>query len=178
MGKRAADFVAFDCTCQAKAAHGHVVHRLQEVSKTASKGAENGSQCPGNERCEVISLAKLSTGALQLFADLAVIASHYAESQGNSTDLSIEQQHERLALWASNLGATHLGHSSLDYRLREADLVRNAIGTFLKDLCESLLECEVYRRNLGVAPDICNRQRVTHLWRSERHGRRSSVGSE
>jgi hypothetical protein len=35
-GERAADFVAFDCTCQAKAAHGHVVHGVQEVSKTAS----------------------------------------------------------------------------------------------------------------------------------------------
>jgi len=44
--------VAFDCTCQAKAVHGDVVHG---VSKTASKGAKNGSQCPGNERCEVIS---------------------------------------------------------------------------------------------------------------------------
>jgi hypothetical protein len=37
--ERAADFVAFDCTCQAKAAHGHVVHGVQEVSKTALKGA-------------------------------------------------------------------------------------------------------------------------------------------
>src|ERR1700733_3851418 len=111
----------------------------------------------GEDETTTISLAKLSTGALQLFADLAVIASHDAESQGNSTDLSIEQQHERLALWASNLGATHLSHSSLDYRLREADLVRNAIGTFLKDLCESLLECEIYHRNLGAVPDICNR---------------------
>ena len=35
-----------------KVAHGHVVHGVQEVSKTASKGAKNGSQCPGNERCE------------------------------------------------------------------------------------------------------------------------------
>ena len=36
------DFVAFD-----------VVYAVQEVSKTASKGAQNGSYCPGNERCAV-----------------------------------------------------------------------------------------------------------------------------
>lgn len=111
----------------------------------------------GEDETTTISLAKLSTGALQLFADLVIIASHGAETQGNSTGPSIEQQHERLALWASNLGATHLGHSSLDYRLREADLVRHAIGTFLKDLCESLLECEIYHHNLRVVPNICNR---------------------
>jgi hypothetical protein len=50
-----ADFVAIDCERQEAAAHGHVLDGVQEVSKTASKGAENGSQCPGNERCEVES---------------------------------------------------------------------------------------------------------------------------
>lgn len=89
-----------------------------------------------------VSLATLSSNALQLFANLAIIVSNGAEAQINPTELNIEQEHERLVLWVSNLGATHLGHSSLDYRLREADLVRNAIGAFLKDLCNSLLECE------------------------------------
>ena len=52
-GRRAADFVAFDCKSQEKAAHGHVVYAVQVVSKTASKGLQNGSHCPGNERCGV-----------------------------------------------------------------------------------------------------------------------------
>ena len=43
----------FDCTSQEKAVHGHVVYVMQEVSKTASKGAPNGSHCPGNERYDV-----------------------------------------------------------------------------------------------------------------------------
>jgi hypothetical protein len=51
---RAADFVAFDCTCQEKLAYGHVAYAVQEVSKTASKEAQNGTLCPGNERCSVI----------------------------------------------------------------------------------------------------------------------------
>ena len=32
-----------------------VVYAVQEVSKTASKGAQNGSHCPGNEGCAVES---------------------------------------------------------------------------------------------------------------------------
>jgi hypothetical protein len=51
----AADFVAFDCTSQEKAAHGHVAYAVQEASKAASKGAQNGTLCPGNERSPVIS---------------------------------------------------------------------------------------------------------------------------
>ena len=50
------DFVAFDCTSQEPAARGHVAYVVQKSSKTASKGAQNGSQCPGNERCGVESL--------------------------------------------------------------------------------------------------------------------------
>jgi hypothetical protein len=38
---------------RAAAAHGHVAYAVQEVSKTASKGAQNGSHCPGNECCAV-----------------------------------------------------------------------------------------------------------------------------
>jgi hypothetical protein len=45
----------FDCTSQEKAAHGHVLWVVQEMPKTASKGAQNSSQGPGNERCRVKS---------------------------------------------------------------------------------------------------------------------------
>ena len=36
-------FVAFACTSQETAAHGHAVHGVQELSKTASEGVQNGS---------------------------------------------------------------------------------------------------------------------------------------
>lgn len=45
--------MAFDYTSRDKATHGHVVSAEQEWSKKASKGAQSGSFCPGNERCEV-----------------------------------------------------------------------------------------------------------------------------
>ncbi|OAL28229.1 hypothetical protein AYO22_02935 [Fonsecaea multimorphosa] len=99
---------------------------------------------PGQSETTTVSLATLSTNALQLFADLAIIAPGDSDAEGIPEGLSIEQQQERLQLWASNLGATHLGHSSLDYRLRQADLVRDAIAAFLNDLCGSLLECREF----------------------------------
>jgi hypothetical protein len=36
-------FFALACTSQETAAHGHVIRRVQELSKTASKGTQNGS---------------------------------------------------------------------------------------------------------------------------------------
>src|SRR5271163_440880 len=53
---RAANFVAFDCTSQEKAAHGHVVHAVQEVPFWAPFDAVFDTSCPGNERCAVKSL--------------------------------------------------------------------------------------------------------------------------
>jgi hypothetical protein len=48
--------VAFDCTSQEKAAHGHVVHAVQEVPFWAPFDAVFDTSCPGNERCAVESL--------------------------------------------------------------------------------------------------------------------------
>jgi hypothetical protein len=50
VGGRGAEFVAFDCTSQEKAAHGHVVHAVQEVPPF---DAVFDTSCPGNERCAV-----------------------------------------------------------------------------------------------------------------------------
>jgi hypothetical protein len=53
VGGRGAEFVAFDCTSQEKAAHGHVVHAVQEVPFWAPFDAVFDTSCPGNERCAV-----------------------------------------------------------------------------------------------------------------------------
>ena len=49
--------MAFDCTSQEKAAHGHVVHAVQEVPFWAPFDAVFDTSCPGNERCAVIYVA-------------------------------------------------------------------------------------------------------------------------
>ena len=53
-----------------------------------------------------------------------------------------EHEAERFGLWANNLGLHHREHSSLDYRLREADALRKLIGNLLDDLKTSLCERE------------------------------------
>jgi hypothetical protein len=45
--------VAFDCTSQEKAAHGHVVYTVQEAPFWAPFDAVFDTSCPGNERCAV-----------------------------------------------------------------------------------------------------------------------------
>ena len=43
-------------------------------------------------------------------------------------------QGERLTLWATTLGLFHAGHASLDYRLRDADIVRCYVIDVLQEL--------------------------------------------
>src|SRR5271170_5823370 len=52
--------------------------------------------------------------------------------------LILEEQ--RFRLWATNLGLFQHGHSSLDYRLRDADLVKNFALDVLDELIEYLSE--------------------------------------
>lgn len=51
-----------------------------------------------------------------------------------------EHEADRFSLWANSLGLHHRGHSSLDYRLREAAALENIIGGLLDDLKTSLEE--------------------------------------
>ena len=51
-----------------------------------------------------------------------------------------EHEKDRFDLWANNLGLHHRGHSSLDYRLREAAALEKIIEDLLDDLKTSLEE--------------------------------------
>ena len=52
--------------------------------------------------------------------------------------LKLQHEYERFSLWTDNLGLLHRGHSSLDYRLREADNLRSFIRGLLEDSLNSL----------------------------------------
>jgi hypothetical protein len=43
-------------------------------------------------------------------------------------------QSERFTLWASTLGLFQVGHASLDYRLRDADIVKRYVADVLLEL--------------------------------------------
>lgn len=49
-----------------------------------------------------------------------------------------ENEFQRFSLWADNLGLHHRGHSSLDYRLREATILESLVQGLLTDLQSSL----------------------------------------
>lgn len=49
-------------------------------------------------------------------------------------------QADRFELWAVNLGLFVSGHGSLDYRVREAEKLKNTLHRFISDLNESLTE--------------------------------------
>jgi hypothetical protein len=68
--------VAFDCTSQEKAAHGHVVHAVQEVPFWAPFDAVFDTSCPGNERCDVEQFPPL---ALQ--AAIKILLPHLVSTQ-------------------------------------------------------------------------------------------------
>ncbi|MCJ1465208.1 hypothetical protein MMC07_003824 [Pseudocyphellaria aurata] len=63
-------------------------------------------------------------------------------------------QHEadRFGLWANNLGLHHRGHSSLDYRLREAAALQDIIGGLLEDLKTNLEDLKQAAIQLGCLP--------------------------
>jgi hypothetical protein len=56
---REAEFMAFNYISQEKAAHGHVVHAVQEVPFWAPFNAVFDTSCPGNERCGVEMISEL-----------------------------------------------------------------------------------------------------------------------
>ena len=51
-----------------------------------------------------------------------------------------KHESDRFGLWADNLGLYHRGHSSLDYRLREAETLESLVNNLLEDLELSLTE--------------------------------------
>ena len=60
-----------------------------------------------------------------------------------SPEDAVAWEHEslRFSLWAENLGVHHHGHSSLEYRVREAEPVRRLIASLIQDLLGCVEEC-------------------------------------
>ncbi|KAI9763315.1 MAG: hypothetical protein M1839_006520 [Geoglossum umbratile] len=57
--------------------------------------------------------------------------------------VQIEDEFGRFRVWAANIGALQKGHSSLDYRLREAPLVQENVQKLLKELHSCLQEINI-----------------------------------
>ncbi|KAK5626599.1 hypothetical protein RRF57_002314 [Xylaria bambusicola] len=84
------------------------------------------------------------TQCLDLFRDgLAVIDTVIGTVNGDTLEekslQKIRDEHTRFKIWSGNIGAHHVGMSSLDYRLRDSSHIRGQIIRLLQDL-RSLLE--------------------------------------
>jgi hypothetical protein len=85
----------------------------------------------------------LTRQSLQAFTSLCT----RLQTCGNvpSTNISaaaLEDELGRFRVWAGNIGAIQRGHSSLEYRLREAPIVLESVLKLLEELCRSLDERE------------------------------------
>lgn len=54
--------------------------------------------------------------------------------------VAVENELGRFRIWASNIGATHTGRFSLDYRLRDAEYLYVDAVSLLEDIKEGLIE--------------------------------------
>ena len=69
---------------------------------------------------------------------LRILSREESQSKISAKQIGLEEQ--RFRLWAGNLGLHQHGHSSLDYRLRDADVVRSYALDLLTGIKEYLAE--------------------------------------
>jgi hypothetical protein len=77
----------------------------------------------------------------------SIVATHDGEHSVEPSDISmlsheIDVAFARFRIWTGNLGALQRGTSSLDVRLREANVVRLALVQILHSLQDTLSQCE------------------------------------
>lgn len=93
-----------------------------------------------------VSAALCGTSAcLQAFAQVQrSLSTTSADFSTQISSSALQDEVGRLRVWAANIGALQKGHSSLDYRLREASLVRENVLKLLKELHSALQEGEYF----------------------------------
>lgn len=99
----------------------------------------DAEQDPGHQQ-QLQNLALLGKDIATAFGTLIGNEQSIIDTAFSSADW--KYQFERFGLWADNLGLYHRGHSSLDYRLREAEPLQEFIRCLLIELKEVLSDCE------------------------------------
>jgi hypothetical protein len=85
-------------------------------------------------------LAEIGASISTLFDSLKHKDCKQQPQNGSNGSTTLEHEAERFELWAINLGLHHFGHSSLDYRLRDVDILQKTFRTLLLDLRKSLMQ--------------------------------------
>jgi hypothetical protein len=92
------------------------------------------------------SKAKARDAELQLLGCgiLALLKDLDEKAWITDTDITIPSRRrvsfegERFRLWARNLGLTQSGHASLDYRVRDASVIKTSLANLLGDVKQNL----------------------------------------
>ncbi|KFX93014.1 hypothetical protein V490_05038 [Pseudogymnoascus sp. VKM F-3557] len=89
-----------------------------------------------------VATAQVATSAcLEAFGALRThLQAAKPELAAQVSDADIEDEFGRFRLWAANIGALSRGHSSLDYRLRDAPVVLEGASKLLSELQKELYE--------------------------------------
>lgn len=87
-------------------------------------------------------LALLGTEIVHLFRRCVEVSATWSV-EPNYSAAAWRNESQRFDLWADNLGLHHRGHSSLQYRLREAAILENLVKSLLNDLRKSLHDREL-----------------------------------
>ena len=87
-----------------------------------------------------VSFAVLGKQVVGAFTDL--LRSSFRDHLPDNDCDALGYEVERFHTWASSIGLIHLGHSSLDYHLRDARKLATYIGKLLLDLCQALRLCK------------------------------------
>ncbi|KAJ0416339.1 hypothetical protein BJY00DRAFT_316990 [Aspergillus carlsbadensis] len=80
----------------------------------------------------------MTTSTQSLSAVGLKVNRHFGSVAQSDQASAIRNEHQRFDLWASSLGLYHLGHSSLDYRLRDSPPLFNYARGLLHDLAVAL----------------------------------------
>jgi hypothetical protein len=92
---------------------------------------------------ETESLAQIGIEVLRHFPELINAASQSQDESISRCQAQLHDELERFQLFAANLSLLQAGHSSLDYRLRESDLLQSSVRRLLQDLIDSLEEGKI-----------------------------------
>jgi hypothetical protein len=91
---------------------------------------------------ESLTLTDLGHEITALFQQTSNLGDRSGTNSEDWPSAALGFEADRFHLWAVNLGIFVSGHGSLDYRLREARILEQAIRTFLRGLAGSLRECK------------------------------------
>lgn len=87
-------------------------------------------------------LQSLGRSILDTFNRLAKGTWNSNEDGDLLSERRVNAENERFRLWASSLGLYATGHASLDYRIRDAQVVRDSLADLMTELKEHLENCE------------------------------------